>query len=176
MPLKLAVHLTLNWATDDAVGDLERNPQLAQLLALLGPPGALAQPPSVSQETPPPIFSAAGVTVVQTNGAAASATEPITETGGRRGGRQAGPPTLPFDEFDELVRKEAKRLSISGTLPGYALWNEQRDKRLPTLQAVILRYKASGPADLAKILGYFPPLHTKTAATETNGQTSEQTE
>lgn len=68
-------------------------------------------------------------------------------------------PTLPWDEYDKLVRREMKRLSLDKRLPGRKLWDEQRDRRLPTLDAVRMRYKCSTLAQLAEELGMDAPLH-----------------
>lgn len=65
---------------------------------------------------------------------------------------------LPFAEFDQLVRAEMKRLSMDGRLPGHKLWNNERDPRLPTMAAVILRYGTTTLADLAPKFGLQPPL------------------
>ena len=74
---------------------------------------------------------------------------------------------LKFDEFDKLVRSEMKRLSVDGKhMPGHRLWEEDRDKRLPTLGAVLQRYDVSTLASLAEKLDMSPPLSMHTA---TNG-------
>lgn len=65
---------------------------------------------------------------------------------------------LPFAEFDRLVRKEMKRLAMDGRLPGHKLWDNERTQPLPTLAAVILRYRADGLVGLAEMLGFEPPL------------------
>lgn len=65
---------------------------------------------------------------------------------------------LPFAEFDRLVRSEMKRLAMDGRLPGHKLWDSERTPPLPTLAAVILRYKADGLVGLAEMLGLKPPL------------------
>ena len=49
--------------------------------------------------------------------------------------------SIRFEEFDQLVRKEMKRLSKDGRLPGHKLWNDERKAPLPTLGAVMLRYE-----------------------------------
>jgi hypothetical protein len=68
---------------------------------------------------------------------------------------------LPFAEFDKLVRAEMKRLAMDGRLPGHKLWDSERKPPLPTLGAVILRYKADGLVGLAEMLGLEPPLSVK---------------
>lgn len=65
---------------------------------------------------------------------------------------------LPFAEFDRLCRAEMKRLSMDGRLPGHKLWNSERNPQLPTMAAVLWRYKAAALVDLATILGLEPPL------------------
>lgn len=66
--------------------------------------------------------------------------------------------SIRFEEFDQLVRKEMKRLSMDGRLPGHKLWNDQRQAPLPTLGAVMLRYECKSLEDLAAKLGYQAPL------------------
>lgn len=65
---------------------------------------------------------------------------------------------LPFDEFDKLVARELKRLSIDGRIPGAGLWDEQRDRRLPTYGAVMQRYGCTNLASFAEKMGMQPPL------------------
>lgn len=65
---------------------------------------------------------------------------------------------LPFADFDRLCRAEMKRLSMDGRLPGHNLWNSERNPQLPTMAAVLLRYKAATLVELATILGLEPPL------------------
>lgn len=65
---------------------------------------------------------------------------------------------LPFDQLDPLVRSEMKRLSMDGRMPNHKLWDSERDPALPTLAAIILRYKCKGLADLADLMGLEPPL------------------
>lgn len=67
-------------------------------------------------------------------------------------------PPLPFAEFDVLCRAEMKRLSLDKRLPGRKLWDEERDRRLPTLDAVRMRYKCATLEQLAEELGFMPPL------------------
>lgn len=66
--------------------------------------------------------------------------------------------SIPFAEFDRLVRREMKRLAMDGRLPGHKLWDSERTPPLPTLSAVILRYNADGLVGLAEALGLEPPL------------------
>jgi len=66
--------------------------------------------------------------------------------------------SIPFAEFDKLVRTEMKRLAMDGRLPGHKLWDSERRPPLPTLGAVILRYRADGLIGLAEMLGLQPPL------------------
>ena len=66
--------------------------------------------------------------------------------------------SIPFAEFDRLVRREMKRLAMDGRLPGHKLWDSERTPPLPTLGAVILRYQANGLVGLAETLGLEPPL------------------
>jgi len=65
---------------------------------------------------------------------------------------------LKFEEFDKLVRSEMKRLSLDGRIPGYRLWETERDPRLPTLGAVCQRYDVSTLPALAAKLSMLPPL------------------
>lgn len=65
---------------------------------------------------------------------------------------------LPFAEFDQLVRTEMKRLSLDRRMPGHKFWDGERDKRLPTLGAVLYRYNVTTLADLADRLDLLPPL------------------
>lgn len=104
-------------------------------------------------------------------GSATAAALPVTvvmqpPTNGASPGMPPGLHPLPFDEFDELCRREMKRLSMDGRLPGRKLWDAERDKRLPTLDAVRMRYHAPTLADLAQELGLEPPLWGKLKRTE----------
>lgn len=66
---------------------------------------------------------------------------------------------LPFEEFDQLVRSEMKRLApIPNTMPGHALWNELRDPQLPTMGGVISRYDCTDLKGLAALLNLNPPI------------------
>lgn len=87
------------------------------------------------------------------NGADMPATTAIQKT-------KRGTPPLPFPEFDALCRKELKRLSLDRRLPGRRLWDEERDKRLPTLDAVRMRYRCATMEQLAEELGFAPPLRS----------------
>jgi hypothetical protein len=71
---------------------------------------------------------------------------------------------LPFEEYDRLVRSEMKRLSRNGIMPGPVTWNDRRDRRLPTLQAVVYRYGFKRPEELANKLGYLAPERIKATA------------
>lgn len=65
---------------------------------------------------------------------------------------------LPFAEFDTLVGKELKRLSVDGRIPTAGLWDEQRDRRLPMYNAVMQRYGCTNLATFAEKMGMQPPL------------------
>lgn len=65
---------------------------------------------------------------------------------------------LSVDESDPLVRSEMKRLSMDGRMPNHKLWDSERNPALPTMAAIILRYKCKGLADLADLMGLEPPL------------------
>ncbi len=72
--------------------------------------------------------------------------------------RAANGASMTFEEFDALVKREVKRLSVAGTMPSHAFWNEMRDPKLPVLSSVMRRYGAATAEDLAQMLGYSPPL------------------
>lgn len=76
---------------------------------------------------------------------------------------------LPFESFDVLVRSEMRRLSMDKRMPGFKLWDDQRDKRLPTLGAVMARYGKSRLGDLAEVLGMQPPLTVSPAIVGVDG-------
>jgi hypothetical protein len=65
---------------------------------------------------------------------------------------------MEFEEFDAMVKREVKRLAAGNTMPSHALWNEMRDPKLPVLSSVMHRYGASSAEELARMLGYNPPL------------------
>jgi len=65
---------------------------------------------------------------------------------------------LPFDQFDQMVRAEMKRLSMDRRIPSYRLWDTERDSRLPTLGGVILRYGCTNLVDFAEKIDMLPPL------------------
>lgn len=98
----------------------------------------------------PPVFSATA------NGNAnghAAIIEPMPAVGPATASH-----AIPFAEFDRLVRREMKRLAMDGRLPGHKLWDSERTPPLPTLSAVILRYRADGLVGLAEMLEMEPPL------------------
>ena len=66
--------------------------------------------------------------------------------------------SLPFAEFDTLVAKELRRLSVDGRIPNAGLWDAQRDQRLPTYVAVMYRYGCTNLASFAEKMGMHPPL------------------
>lgn len=72
--------------------------------------------------------------------------------------KKQGAARLSFAEFDPLVRAEMKRLSLDKRMPGYKLWDSERDQRLPTLVGVMARYEKTRMADLAEVFGMQPPL------------------
>lgn len=72
--------------------------------------------------------------------------------------KKQGVARLSFAEFDPLVRAEMKRLSLDKRMPGYKLWDSERDQRLPTLGGVMARYEKTRMADLAEVFGMQPPL------------------
>lgn len=65
---------------------------------------------------------------------------------------------LPFDQFDQMVRAEMKRLSMDRRIPSYRLWDTERDSRLPTLGGVIQRYGCTNLVDFAEKIDMLPPL------------------
>lgn len=65
---------------------------------------------------------------------------------------------LAFDQFDLLCRAEMKRLSLDRRMPGFRLWNDERDVRLPTMAGVLARYGVTSLSHLAAKLGMLPPL------------------
>jgi len=71
---------------------------------------------------------------------------------------------LKFDQFDNLVRSEMKRLSMDKRIPSHSLCNAERDQRLPTLTAICQRYDVPNLVALAAKLEMLPPLSA------TNGQ------
>lgn len=77
-------------------------------------------------------------------------------------------PQLPFAEFDTLVGKELKRLSVDGRIPSASLWDEHRDPRLPTYGAVMQRYGCTNLATFAEKMGMQPPL-TRAMTINQNG-------
>lgn len=89
--------------------------------------------------------------------------EPATPAPGTRKpvAPKAKPNALPFEEFDRLVRAEMKRIGTGGTMPGFGLWDLQRTKTLPSMGAVLQRYKVQTTTELAAILGLNPPLGTQ---------------
>lgn len=89
--------------------------------------------------------------------------EPTTPAPGTRKPvpTKAKPHALPFEEFDRLVRIEMKRLGSGGTMPGFGLWDAQRTRPLPSMAAVLQRYKVQTTTELAAILGLNPPLGTQ---------------
>jgi hypothetical protein len=79
-------------------------------------------------------------------------------------GKRTRPKTMPFTELDPLVRKEMKRLSMEGRMPGFKLWDTERDPRLPSLAALLYRYSANNTAELAAKMGLQPPLGNKSTS------------
>lgn len=115
---------------------------------------ALPQQQSVSQETP----------------------EPVSATHRERNQQRD------FIEFDRLVRNEATRLAMDGCMPSAPRWDAERDPQLPSMSAVIGRYRRqfgsiSSAAKLASHIGLKPPprgarAHSGASAhkASTNGQ------
>lgn len=69
---------------------------------------------------------------------------------------------LPWAEYDRLVRSELKRLSHpNGAMCGHTEWDLRRDRRLPTLQAVIVRYGCQNARELANKIGYLAPIRSR---------------
>ena len=89
--------------------------------------------------------------------------EPATPAPGARKpvAPKTKPNALPFEEFDRLVRIDMKRLGSGGTMPGWGLWDAQRTHPLPSMSAVLQRYKVQTTTELAAILGLNPPLGTQ---------------
>ena len=67
------------------------------------------------------------------------------------------PARLAFDEFDVLARAELQRLACDGHMCGFAVWDVNRDARLPTMSGVMQRYKVKRTAELASLVGLLPP-------------------
>lgn len=78
-------------------------------------------------------------------------------------------PRLPFDELDSLTRREIKRLSMDGRIPNAKLWDSERDPRLPTMGAILIRYKARSIVELADPFGMEPPLSATRFVVHPNG-------
>ncbi|MEZ4684169.1 MAG: hypothetical protein R2932_59160 [Caldilineaceae bacterium] len=66
-------------------------------------------------------------------------------------------PSADWDAFDALVRDEMKRLCIDGRIPSTAIWNNNRDVRLPTMAGVLQAYDVLNVLTLAAKLEMRPP-------------------
>ena len=144
----------------DPTGNLELLQKPAPTLRSL-PPSAVAQPEKDA------LFRIRfpNAAPQHRNGSRKQETEP-EPAAPARGTRKSVPPkakpnALPFDEFDRLVRAEMKRISTGGTMPGFGLWDLQRTKTLPSMGAVLQRYRVQTTTELAAILGLNPPLGTQ---------------
>lgn len=58
---------------------------------------------------------------------------------------------------------------MDGRIPNAKLWDAERDPRLPTYGAIMLRYNARNLADLAAVMGMEPPLNYSRFTINANG-------
>lgn len=65
--------------------------------------------------------------------------------------------------YDGLVRNEMRRLSVDRRMPGTALWNNERDCRLPTMAGLVAAYDVADVKELATKLNMPAPLSTMAA-------------
>ena len=154
----------------DPAGNLEFAQKIAPSLARSGFTYAPVDPPAEPSLVDPVVEYnvGAGVTVAPPNVVVAKpATKKPTDqqrlaaskTGADLAAkRRANGAGMEFEEFDALVKREVKRLAAGNTMPSHALWNEMRDPKLPVLSSVMHRYGAGTAEDLARMLGYNPPL------------------
>lgn len=61
-----------------------------------------------------------------------------------------------FEEYDRRVRAEMERLATDGIIPSHSCWDREKSPELPTLQAVIFRYRCKNTDELAAKLGLLP--------------------
>lgn len=122
------------------IGEAERcRTQLDAVMALLTDPGAFEAPAnSAAMVVAPP-----------------SPPTPVTP--------RRHPARLPFEEFDQMVRSELQRLACDGRIPGFSVWDTNRDPRLPTMSGVLQRYNIRRAAELASLVGLLPPLGVRRA-------------
>lgn len=85
---------------------------------------------------------------------------------------------LGFDEFDKLVRAEMVRLaSAPGVMPTHEAWNKGRNKLLPNLMDIVVRYQCLTTAQLAVKLGMEPaPMGRPKSAEPVTVYTTEEEE
>lgn len=132
-------------------------PKLAAItrgLALLQTPEPLEQAPLhetpvLAPETPASSETPKITAIPQPTQSAAMAVDPPRKASGDR---------LAFEQFDSLVRKEVKRLSMDGRIPNAKLWDSERDPRLPAYAAVMARYGCTSLASFAEKMGMQPPI------------------
>jgi len=63
-----------------------------------------------------------------------------------------------WDQFHALVCDEMRRLSVNDRMPTKAIWNNERDPRLPTIAKVLRAYTAENMLQLASFLEMRPPV------------------
>lgn len=173
MQLKTDIHVNIDLHFNS--DDLSNGAELARLAAVCDRLYMLIkaqrqETSSVSQETPLPqlplpqqIAAQPQQSVSQETPAVGPAPKqpPVSERQRRRARRplKAQPSSRhwDFEEYDRRVRAEMDRLAMDGVIPSHFRWNRERADDLPTLQAVIFRYKCSNVAELAGKLGLLPP-------------------
>lgn len=108
------------------------------------------------QETPQLAQLAAEARQIEAEPPAPPAVEPEPAPTQRAPFTQPASRSMAFEEYDRLVRAEMKRLSTGGVMPAISAWDRARDPRLPTMAAVVRRYKCKNIPELAAKLGLAP--------------------
>lgn len=169
--VKIQISIDLDVNEPERVGA-----QLAAILQgarmLIAPPNSVESVEPVAQDIALDIALVAPATAPEPNGAA-----PATKHRGKPGRppksgkarttKTPAPallnPKSDWDFFDSLVRNEMRRLSVDRRMPGTALWNNERDCRLPTMAGLVAAYDVADVKELATKLGMPAPLSTMAA-------------
>lgn len=116
--------------------------------------------PDGAQPSPTVVTTIPPATITEPATLPAEPMPTVSETNGTHRNTQPRP-QLPWDAFDQLVRSEVRRLAMDGRVPGHKLWESERDQRLPTLGAVLQRYKTPTLVEFAALMGMEAPLRAQ---------------
>lgn len=162
MKLKTDIHVNIDLHFNS--DDLANGAELARLAAVCdGLYMLLKAQRQEGQETPPVAQLAAQPPQIEAP-AEPDASEPQPTPASERQRRRMRKPQKDqpssrhwdFEEYDRRVRAEMARLATDGIIPSHSRWDREKSPGMPTLRAVIFRYKCKNTAELAAKLGLRP--------------------